>query len=220
MKQISFRDLAAIIEHAHYMHLEQKRYIPLKEAIKDFEEKYREQYEIAKIKQDKREQDEEVAKYKYIHSQEVGHDIGKEIAHCEWTKNHAEGWRKYKESPGKQGFIKLEIEITSPSGLHYRPSTSIAIIAKQHYCNIFMGHKRLTEGDVNIDGKHYLDITGLVNNEEEGILGASSKLMDLTAINGDSIDIILSGLEKEEALSATKYELSKEYDKALSCEAK
>jgi phosphotransferase system HPr-like phosphotransfer protein len=220
MNAISFRDLAAIIEHAYYIHLEQKRYIPLKEAIKDFEEKHREQYEIAKIKQDKKEQAEEVEKYKYIHSQEAGHDIGKDIAHCEWTANHAASWRKYKESPGKQGFICLQLEITSPSGLHYRPATSIALIAKKHYCNMFIGHKRLTEGDINIEGKNYLDITSLVNDDEEGILGASSKLMDLTAIKGDNIDAIFSGKEKEEALSATKYELSKEYDKQLSCDMK
>lgn len=37
---------------------------------------------------------DEILKYKWVRSEEVGHDIGFETALINWTRNHREQWKK------------------------------------------------------------------------------------------------------------------------------
>jgi len=50
--------------------------------------------ETTSLYQDFLAEREEILKYKWIKSEEAGHDIGLETALVDWAQNHREKWKK------------------------------------------------------------------------------------------------------------------------------
>lgn len=54
----------------------------------------KEDTETVSLYQDFLAEREEILKYKWIKSEEAGHDIGLETALVDWAQNHREKWKK------------------------------------------------------------------------------------------------------------------------------
>ena len=181
-------ELKAIENHRKKMVKEQTRIVTFDEALQDFVKNCYERFKKEKLQQDNKDQLHEIDVYKWCEGVRTKSDPG-EKAMMDWVIKNAKKWREERESLKHNGGATIQITITDPNGLHMRPSSAIASIARNHGCNIYV--HRIGEpfpvNDFSLDGKDYVNVESFLT------------FMLLGIIQGNTIEFLATGDGAQEA---------------------
>jgi phosphotransferase system HPr (HPr) family protein len=192
-------ELAAIETHKYFMSLNQGREVSIEEAIDDFVEKYRTGWLDEKQRRDNEEQIKEIERHKYLRSAEKGYDIGSRTASEEWIGTYAHLWRAEKESLKAHGFLQVKLVVQNEEGLHIKPVSTLAEIARSYDCDVYVHRKGMEYYNFILNGKEYLNVKSVLS------------LLQLDARKGEELEFIATGVEAGKALDAVEL-LLKEQD--------
>ncbi len=184
-------ELKAIEDHKYFMSKDQKREVSIDEAIRDFQERYLNDWRREEGKRGNLEQLAEIEKYKFIRSQEAGRDIGDEAVE-EWRRKYAAMWRQERESLVRNGFESATVTVKNPHGLHVRPSVKLAGVAREYDCDIYVHKQGMEHFNFKLNGKPFMNVRSVL---------ASLALVQLCAMEGDQLEFIAFGKQAKEALS-------------------
>jgi phosphotransferase system HPr (HPr) family protein len=185
-------ELAAIEEHKYYMSVREGREVSIDEAIQDFIEKYRSDWLREKQRRDNEEQIKEIEKHKWFRSREEGYDIGSRRASEEWIRKYAHIWREEKESLQAQGFRKITLVVENEGGLHIKPASRLAEIARTCDCDMYVHRRGMEYYNFVLNGKEYLNVKSILS------------LLQLDAEQGEEVEFIATGSQAKEALAAVE----------------
>jgi phosphocarrier protein len=188
-KDLTPAELKAIEDHKYFMSLEKKEEVSIDDAIKDFLEKYEKAWRRDKLRSDNLTQVKEIEKHKWIRSQQEGHDLGNDAA-FEWAEKYAVIWREERESLERNGFYNIETVVLNSQGLHMRPSSTLAEIARKYDCDIYIHKEGMDHYNFIMKGRRYLNV--------KSILG----LLTLGVAKGDHLEFLATGREAIDALNA------------------
>jgi len=183
-------ELNAILEHKRIMSEKQSQEITIEQAIEHFILHFRTDWLKEKQHRDTQAQRDEIEKHKYFRSQDEGRDIGKAAAAEEWCAKYAHIWRAECESLERNGFLKVDVVIQSENGLHIKPASTLAALASQFDCEVYLCRDNMDYYNFILQGKKYLNV--------KSILG----LLTMAAKKGDSLEFIATGPEARQALDA------------------
>lgn len=189
-RDLSAAELKAIEEHKYYMGTKSGHPVSIDEAILDFFEHFIGAFRKFTTYQDNLEERRLIEEYKFLKSQEVGYDIGFDKAAIEWTEKYAAIWREERENLINNGFLTMKSVVKNRNGLHLRPSSTLANVAKRFYCDIYVCREDMPEYNFILNGKRYLNVKSLLG------------LLTLAAAEGDELTFIAHGREAEVALQA------------------
>jgi phosphotransferase system HPr (HPr) family protein len=190
-------ELAAIQEHKYFMSLKEGKEVSIEEAMEDFVEKYRADWLREKQRKDSQEQIKEIEKHKWIRSSEEGRDIGSRTASEEWIGRYAHIWREESESLRGHGFLQAQFVVEIEEGLHIKPVSRLAEIAKSHDCDMYVHRKGMQFYSFVLNGKGFVNVKSVLS------------LLQLDAAKGEELEFIASGAQGKEALDAVAHLLSK-----------
>jgi phosphotransferase system HPr (HPr) family protein len=189
-------ELAAIEEHKYFMSLKQGREVSIDEAIENFLEKYRADWLLEKQRRDSQEQIKEIERHKYFRSLEEGYDIGRRRASEEWIGRYAHLWREEKESLQAHGFLEVRLIVENEGGLHIKPASKLAEIARNCDCDMYVHRKGMDYYNFVLNGKEYLNVKSVLS------------ILQFDAAKGEELDFIATGVQAGEALEEVKQLLS------------
>jgi phosphotransferase system HPr (HPr) family protein len=182
-------ELKAIEEHKYFLSQQHGREVTIEEAIADFMQHFEDDWRREKLRRDNAEQRQEIEKHQYLRSQEAGRDIGRQTAAEEWCQKYAHIWRAERESLERNGFHRLRIQVTDAAGLHLRPASTVAEIARKFDCDIYVHRDGMTLYNFILDGRPYRNVRSLIG------------VLSLGAMQGDWLEFIATGREAEAALA-------------------
>ncbi len=183
-------ELSAILDHRRRMAAKHKTDISIEEAIEHFILHVRADWLKEKQHRDTQDQREEIEKHKYFRSQNEGRDIGKAAAAEEWCAKYAHIWRAERESLERNGFLKAEVVIRSEHELHIKPASTLAILAAQFDCEVYLHRGQMDYYNFILQGRKYMNV--------KSILG----LLSVAAKKGEALEFIAAGPEAQSALDA------------------
>jgi len=93
----------AIIVHQFYLGLEQRRDVPIEEAIQSWEDGPCHEWRRKKMRRDIDAQEREIERHKYLMSEQAGRDVGWEVAAADWLTHYGAAWRKWWEERPESG---------------------------------------------------------------------------------------------------------------------
>jgi phosphotransferase system HPr (HPr) family protein len=189
-------ELAAIEEHKYFMSLKQGREVSIDEAIADFVEKCRADWLLEKQRRDSQEQIKEIERHKYFRSLEEGYDIGRRKASEEWVGRYAHLWRAEKESLQAHGFLEVRLIVEGDHGLHIKPASKLAEIARNCNCDMYVHRKGMDYYNFVLNGKEYLNVKSVLS------------ILQFDAAKGEELEFIATGVQAGEALEEVKQLLS------------
>jgi len=193
-------ELQAILEHRRLMSLAQGGEVSLEQAIEDFVKHCRLHWLREKQRRDNVDQIHEIEKHKYFRSLEERHDIGRHLAAEEWCTKYAYLWRKERESLERNGFLQANVILKDEKGLHLQPAATLASIAQDYDCDVYIHHGRMDCYNFVLQGKKYLNV--------KSVLG----LISLNAVQGDGIEIIGAGPDAKKALIQIAKYVNKDFE--------
>ena len=155
-------ELQAILDHRRTMSVAHGVPVSLEEAIEHFIEHYALDWMREKQRGDLAEQRQEIEKHKYLRSEKEGHDIGKARAAEEWCAKYAHIWRAEHESLERNGFLKISVIIQSEQGLHMQPASTLANLAQQYNCEVYMHRAGMDYFNFILQGKEYLNVKSVL----------------------------------------------------------
>jgi phosphocarrier protein HPr len=191
-------ELAAIQTHKYFMSLNEGREVSIEEAIKDFVAKYRTDWLREKQRRDNEEQIKEIERHKYLRSTEEGYDIGSRTASEEWIGNYAHIWREEKESLQAHGFLQVNLVVENEEGLHIKPASKLAEIARSCNCDMYVHRKGMEYYNFVLNGKEYLNVKSVLS------------LLQLDAVKGEELEFIATGTEAKQGLEEVRHLLSQQ----------
>lgn len=181
-------ELQAILDHKRSMSVVRGREISLEDAIAHFIEHYELDWMREKQRRDLAEQRHEIEKHKYLRSEKEGHDIGKARAAEEWCDKYAPIWRAEHESLERNGFLKMSIVIQNEQGLHFEPASTLANMAKQYNCEVYLHRMGMEYANFVLQGKKYLNVKSVIC------------LLTVKAEKGELLEFIATGPQAKTAL--------------------
>ena len=191
-------ELAAIQTHKYFMSLNEGREVSIEEAINDFVEKYRRDWLHEKQRRDSQEQINEIEKHKYFRSLEEGRDIGSRKASEEWIGKYAHIWREEKESLQAHGFLQVKLVVENEEGLHIKPASRLAEIARSCDCDMYVHRKGMEYYNFVLNRKEYLNVKSVLS------------LLQLDAVKGEELEFIATGAQAKEGLEEVRHLLSQQ----------
>ncbi|MEA1927773.1 MAG: hypothetical protein U9N73_06165 [Candidatus Auribacterota bacterium] len=87
----------AIRVHRYFLSQRNSRWVSLDEALHNWEDNYARTWREKRLELSSRNQMEQILKHKWLESEKVGHDIGKDAV-SDWIDKYAAIWRKWWES--------------------------------------------------------------------------------------------------------------------------
>ena len=181
-------ELQAILNHKRTMSVAHGVAVSLEEAIEHFIEHYELDWMREKQRRDLTEQRHEIEKHKYLRSEKEGHDIGKARAAEEWCEKYAPIWRAEHESLERNGFLKISVVIQSAQGLHMQPASTLANLAQQYNCEVYMHRAGMDYFNFILQGKKYLNVKSVLC------------LLTVKAEKGELLEFIATGTQAKNAL--------------------
>jgi phosphotransferase system HPr (HPr) family protein len=181
-------ELQAILEHKRTMSAAHGVAVSLEEAIEHFIEHYELDWMREKQRRDLAEQRQEIEKHKYLRSEKEGRDIGKTRAAEEWCEKYAPIWRAEHESLERNGFLKISVVIRNEQGLHFEPASTLANLAQQYNCEVYMHRAGIDYFNFILQGKKYLNVKSVLC------------LLTVKAEKGESLEFIATGTQAKTAL--------------------
>ena len=183
-------ELRAIEEHKYFMSREQGREVPIEDAIADFLRRYEADWKREKMRGDTYAQIAEIERHKYLRSQAEGRDIGRAAAAAEWCARYAHIWREERESLERNGFVAREVVVADPSGIHMRPTSELADIARRHDADVYVHKPGMEYWNFRLNGRPYMNV--------RSVLG----MLSLNIRYQDRLSLIATGREATAALDA------------------
>ncbi|MCG3150689.1 MAG: hypothetical protein PCFJNLEI_04180 [Verrucomicrobiae bacterium] len=183
-------ELKAIEEHKYYLSQSRGSEVTIEEAIEDFVQRYAGDWRREKLRRDNLDQRQEIEKHQYLRSQEAGRDIGRHSAAEEWCQKYAHIWRAERESLEQNGFHSLRVTIQDAAGLHLRPISTVAEIAKKYDCDIYVHRDGMNFYNFLLNGRPYRNVRSVIG------------LLSIGAVQGDTLEFIATGKDAEHALAA------------------
>lgn len=183
-------ELQAILGHKRSMAVAQGREISLEDAIKHFIEHYELDWMLEKQRRDLAEQRHEIEKHKYLRSEKEGHDIGKARAAEEWCEKYAPIWRAEHESLERNGFLKMSAVIQNERGLHFEPASTLANLAQQYACEVYLHRSGMEYFNFILQGKKYLNVKSVLC------------LLTVKAERGEQLEFIATGPQAKDVLES------------------
>jgi len=185
-------ELLAIEQHKYYLSQRRGAEVSIGEAIDDFLEHFAEDWLRYKFRVDNLEQCSEIDRHKYYRSIEEGRDVGGDTAAAEWCEKFAAVWREERESLERQGFRRLRFVVRDPRGLDVRPWSSLAQLASDKDCDLYVHRTGMAYWNFLLDGRPYLNVKSLLN-----VLGPDIAQYDAIEfiVHGASADEMLAALE-------------------------
>ena len=181
-------ELQAILDHKRTMSVAHGVQVSLEEAIEHFIEHYELDWMREKQRGDLAEQRHEIEKHKYLRSEKEGRDIGKACAAEEWCAKYAPIWRSEHESLERNGFLKISVVIQNEQGLHMQPASTLANLAQQYNCDVYMHRASMDYYNFILQGKEYLNVKSVLC------------LLTVKAEKGESLEFIATGAQAKIAL--------------------
>jgi len=181
-------ELQAILDHKRSMAVVQGHEISLEEAIEHFIEHYELDWMREKQRRDLAEQRHEIEKHKYLRSEKVGHDIGKARAAEEWCEKYAPIWRSEHESLERNGFLMVSVVNRNAQGLHMQPASTLASMAQQYNCEVYLHREGMEYFNFILQGKKYLNVKSVLC------------LLTVKAEQGELLEFIATGPQAKSAL--------------------
>jgi phosphocarrier protein len=181
-------ELQAILEHRHTMSVAHGVEVSLEEAIEHFIEHYEFDWLQEKQRRDLTEQRQEIEKHKYLRSEKEGRDIGKARAAEEWCDKYAPIWRAEHESLERNGFLKVSVVIANEQGLHLEPASTLANMAQQFACEVYLHRAGMDYFNFILQGKKYLNVKSVLC------------LLTVKAEKGEMLEFIATGPQAKTAL--------------------
>ncbi|MCX6993796.1 MAG: HPr family phosphocarrier protein [Kiritimatiellaeota bacterium] len=181
-------ELQAILDHKRSMSLAHGVEVSLEEAIEHFIEHYELDWMREKQRRDLAEQRHEIEKHKYLRSEKEGRDIGKARAAEEWCAKYAPIWRAEHESLERNGFLKVSVVIQSEQGLHMQPASTLANLAQQYSCEVYLHRVGMEYFNFILQGKKYLNVKSVLC------------LLTVKAEKGESLEFIATGPQAKTVL--------------------
>lgn len=181
--------LKAVESHKKELSKKLNRIVLFDEALKDFLANCYEEFKREKIKKDNQDQLKEIDRHKWIESEKAQKDLFPNAMN-DWVIKFAKQWRKERESLEKNGGIIVQIMITEPEGLHMRPSSTIAEIARKNDSHVYVHrvNKPLQYSSFILDGKEWLNVESLFT------------ILQLEIIQGDIVEFIATGNNAKQTL--------------------
>ena len=142
------------------------------------------------------EQIEEIERHKYFRSLEEGYDIGRRKASEEWIGSYAHLWREEKESLQAHGFLEVRLIVEGEHGLHIKPASKLAEIARNCDCDMYVHRKGMDYYNFVLNGKEYLNVKSVLS------------ILQFDAAKGEELEFIATGVQAGEALEEVKHLLS------------
>ncbi|MFH1475969.1 MAG: HPr family phosphocarrier protein [Verrucomicrobiota bacterium] len=181
-------ELQAILDHKRTMSVAHGIEVSLEEAIEHFVEHYELDWMREKQRGDLAEQRREIEKHKYLQSEKEGRDIGKARAAEEWCDKYAPIWRAEHESLERNGFLKISLVIQIAQGLHFEPASTLANLAQQYNCDVYMHRAGMDYYNFILQGKEYLNVKSVLC------------LLTVKAEKGELLEFIATGTQAKAAL--------------------
>ena len=181
-------ELQAILDHKRTMSVAHGVQVSLEEAIEHFIEHYELDWMREKQRRDLTEQRQEIEKHKYLRSEKEGRDIGKARAAEEWCAKYAPIWRSEHESLERNGFLKISVVIKNEQGLHLQPASTLANLAQQYNCEVYMHRAGMDYYNFILQGKEYLNVKSVLC------------LLTVKAEKGELLEFIATGTQAKTAL--------------------
>lgn len=181
-------ELQAILDHKRSMSVAQGGEVSLEEAIEHFIEHYELDWMQEKQQRDLAEQRHEIEKHKYLRSEKEGRDIGKARAAEEWCGKYAPIWRAEHESLERNGFLKMSVVIQNEQGLHFEPASTLAHLAQQYGCDVYLHRSGMDYFNFILQGKKYLNVKSVLC------------LLTVKAEKGELLEFIATGPQAKVAL--------------------
>ena len=181
-------ELQAILDHRRTMSVVHGVQVSLEEAIEHFIEHYELDWMREKQRGDLAEQRHEIEKHKYLRSEKEGHDIGKARAAEEWCTKYAPIWRSEHESLERNGFLKISVVIHGAQGLHMQPASTLANLAQQYSCEVYLHRAGMDYYNFILQGKKYLNVKSVLC------------LLTVKAEKGELLEFIATGTQAKSAL--------------------
>ncbi|MDD5679157.1 MAG: HPr family phosphocarrier protein [Kiritimatiellae bacterium] len=183
-------ELQAILDHKRSMSVARGREISLEDAIEHFIEHYELDWMREKQRLDLAEQRHEIEKHKYLRSEKEGRDIGKARAAEEWCEKYAHIWRAEHESLERNGFLQMVIVIQSERGLHFEPASTLATLAQQYGCEVYLHRTGMEFANFILQGRKYLNVKSVLC------------LLTVKAERGEQLEFIAAGPQAKTALES------------------
>jgi len=181
-------ELQAILDHKCAMSVVHGVEVSLEEAIEHFIEHYELDWMREKQRRDLAEQRQEIEKHKYLRSEKEGHDIGKARAAEEWCAKYASIWRAEHESLERNGFLKISVVIQIEQGLHFEPASTLANLAQQYNCEVYLHRAGMDYSNFILQDKAYLNVKSVLC------------LLTVKAEKGELLEFIATGTQAKTAL--------------------
>ena len=183
-------ELKAVEEHKYFLSQQRGHEVTIEEATSDFIERFAQAWRKEKLRNDNRDQYSEIEKHKYFRSMEEGRDIGRAIAAAEWCEKYAHIWRAERESLERNGFQRLSIIVKTPHGIHMRPWTSVAQLARRYDCVLYVHKDGMPFWNFLLEGRPFVNIKSVIN------------VLSMGIVMGDTVEFIAAGQHATDALVA------------------
>jgi hypothetical protein len=154
-------ELQAVEVHKYYLSLNQKREVPIDEAIRNFRSGYRSAWLAAKIKKDSRDLIAEMTQHQNFLSVSRDASVEFDEAAFDWIARHASAWRYHRESLGQNGFLSMVLfaEGSDESLLHV--SADLSTAARQFDADVYLHTSRLADSQFILQDKPYVHVRAL-----------------------------------------------------------
>ncbi len=182
IKDITPAELRAIQDHKYFMSQKEGKEVTIEEAIKDFLEKYLDEWRLEKTRNDNMEQ---VAKIKDYMAK--GGDLE------DWSEEYAPVWRTERESLEKNQFLSRVLTVNIDHGLHVRPSGKLVTIAKKYDCEIYVHREGMQHHNFKLDGKPFMNVKSVL---------AALELVSMCVSKGEKLEFLAYGKQAGEALDS------------------
>jgi phosphotransferase system HPr (HPr) family protein len=182
IKDITPAELRAIQDHKYFMSQERGKEVTIEEAIRDFLEKYMDEWRLEKVRNDNMEQVARIRDYMAK---------GGEIE--DWSEVYAPVWRQERESLQKNQILGREVIVQIDHGLHVRPSGKLVTIAKKFDCEIYVHRTGMQHHNFKLQGKPFMNVKSVL---------AALELVSMCVAKGEKLEFLAYGKQAEVALDA------------------
>jgi len=185
-------ELQAIEEHKYFLSRERGIEVSIEEAIKDFLQRFAEDWRRQKARRDILDQRSEIERHRYLRSQELGRDVGSSAAALEWCEKYASIWRAERESLERNGFRRLSMTVRNPRCLHLRPWSAIAASANRFDCDVYVHRDEMPYWNFTMNRRPFMNVKSVIN------------LLSMGIALGDPLEFLAMGAQAEPALLAMR----------------
>ncbi|MBA4387580.1 MAG: hypothetical protein C0404_06335 [Verrucomicrobia bacterium] len=183
-------ELKAIEDHKFFLSQQRGYEVSIEESIEDFLATYLAIWNRSKASRDMSDQRSEIDKYKWIRSEQEKRDVGCHVAARDWIEQFAAIWRAERESLEKNGFQRMVTVVKDPHGLHFRPTSEIALLATKYDCDVYVHKAGMPYANFLLEGKPFMNVKSLLG------------MLSIEVICGDTLEFIALGAQAMEALDA------------------